>query len=130
MWPMAVVVIDILGEHHLELTSAEDQHPVETLPADRPDEPLGEGVGPRSSDGCADDPDPRNSIHVSPFRRGEGSMPWRRRMAQTLDGASRIPIVASSPWIRRYPQVEFSLANRRTISTVPAGTLGRPERWG
>ena len=30
-------------------------------------------------------------------------MPWRRRTAQTLDGASRMPIVASSPWILRYP---------------------------
>ena len=72
----------------------------------------------------------RNSVHVGPVRPGEGSMPWRRRMAQTLDGASPMPIVASSPWILRYPQVGFSLASRRTISTVPAGTLGRPERWG
>ncbi len=62
--------------------------------------------------------------------RGDGSMPWRRRIAQTLDGASLIPIVATSPWILRYPQVGLSLAMRRTIWTAPAGTLGRPERWG
>ena len=71
-----------------------------------------------------------NSVHVGRVRLGDGSMPWRRRTAQTLEGTRRSPIVASSPWILRYPQVGFSLANRRTISTVPVGTLGRPERWG
>ena len=52
-----------------------------------------------------------NSAQVEPARLGDGSTPWRRTMAQTLEGASRIRIVASSPWILRYLQVGFSLAN-------------------
>ena len=43
----------------------------------------------------------RNSAQVGPDRRGEGSMPWRFRIAQTLDAAIEMPMVASSPWIRR-----------------------------
>ena len=43
---MAVVMIDIHGQERLQLTPVEDQHPVETLAADRADEALGEGVGP------------------------------------------------------------------------------------
>ena len=38
---------------------------------------------------------------VGPDRRGAGSMPWRLRIAQTLDGAMEMPMVASSPQIRR-----------------------------
>jgi hypothetical protein len=37
---MGVVVVDGLIDHYLELTPVEDQHPVETLPADRADETL------------------------------------------------------------------------------------------
>jgi hypothetical protein len=48
--PVDVVVIDVLSEHDLEPTPAEDQPPVETLAADRADEALGEGVGSRCSD--------------------------------------------------------------------------------
>ena len=58
MRPMAVVMIDVLGEDGFELTPVEDQHPVEALPTDRADEALGKGVGPRGSDRRADDPDP------------------------------------------------------------------------
>jgi len=61
----------------------------------------------------------RNWPQVEPIRLGDGSTPWRRKIAQTLDGASSMPMVASSPWIRRYPQVGFSLARRRTILWVP-----------
>ena len=58
VWSMGVVMIDVLGEYELELTPNEDQHSVETLAADRADESLGEGVGPRGSDRRADDADP------------------------------------------------------------------------
>ena len=57
MRPMAVVMVDVLSEDGFELTSVEDQHPVETLAADGADEALGKGVGPRGSDRRADDPD-------------------------------------------------------------------------
>lgn len=40
-------------------------------------------------------------------------MPRRLRMAQTLDGASQVPMVASSPWNLRYPHVALSLASRK-----------------
>lgn len=52
---MAVVVVDELIEHDLELAPMEDQHPVETFPADRPHETLGECIGPRASDRRSDD---------------------------------------------------------------------------
>ena len=39
------------------MSTAEDQHPVETLATDGADEALGEGVGPRSPDRGPDDPD-------------------------------------------------------------------------
>lgn len=70
----------------------------------------------------------RNSDLVGPERLGAGPVPCRRNMAHRLEGASRTPMVASSPWTRRNPQVGFSWARRRTIETVPAGKLGRPER--
>jgi hypothetical protein len=47
---MGVVMIDVLHQDGFELTSVEDQHPVETLSTDGADEALGEGVGPRGSD--------------------------------------------------------------------------------
>ncbi len=46
-------------------------------------------------------PAARNSAQDGPDRRGEGSMPWRLRIAQTLDGAIGMPMVASWPWMRR-----------------------------
>jgi DNA modification methylase len=42
----------------------------------------------------------RNSVQVGPDLRGDGSMPWRFRMAQTLEAAMTTPMVASSPWMR------------------------------
>jgi hypothetical protein len=70
----------------------------------------------------------RNSGQVGPELLGAGPVPCRRKMAHTLEGESRTPMVASSPWIRRYPQVGFSLARRRTTETVPIGNAGRPGR--
>ena len=43
----------------------------------------------------------RNSAQVGPARRGLGSMPCLRRIAHTLEGASLMPMVATSPWTRR-----------------------------
>jgi len=43
----------------------------------------------------------RNSAQVGPDRRGDGSTPWRFRIAQTLEGAMTMPMVVSSPWMRR-----------------------------
>ena len=43
MWPMSVVVLEVLGEDGFELTMGEDQNPIEALPAYGPDEALCEG---------------------------------------------------------------------------------------
>jgi len=42
----------------------------------------------------------RNSAQLGPDRRGAGSMPWRFKIAQTVDGAMVTP-GADSPWMRR-----------------------------
>ena len=41
-----VVVLDVLGEDCLEVTAAEDEHPVEALAPDGADDALTRGVGP------------------------------------------------------------------------------------
>jgi hypothetical protein len=45
----------------------------------------------------------RNSDQVSSARRGAGSIPCRRRIAQIVLGASATPRPTSSPWMRREP---------------------------
>ncbi len=57
MGSMAVVVIDELFEYPLEVAASQDEYPIEAFAADAADEPLGEGVGARSTDWSADDPD-------------------------------------------------------------------------
>ncbi len=57
MRAMAVVVVDELEEHHLELATVDDQHPVQAFSANGADEELSEGVCPRSPDRSLDDPD-------------------------------------------------------------------------
>ncbi len=43
----------------------------------------------------------RNSAQVGPDLRGDGSIPWRFRIAQTLEAAMTMPMMTSSPWMRR-----------------------------
>ncbi|MDA8076382.1 MAG: hypothetical protein M0Z40_14320 [Actinomycetota bacterium] len=43
----------------------------------------------------------RSSAQVGPDLRGDGLTLWRLRIAQTLEGAMTMPMVASSPWTRR-----------------------------
>ena len=57
VWPVAVVMDHVLGQDLFQMSVAEDQHPVEALTTNRPDEPLGEGFGSGSPDRGADDPD-------------------------------------------------------------------------
>jgi hypothetical protein len=49
-------------------------------------------------------------------------MPWRRRIAHTFAGASLTPMVASSPWIRRYPHIGFSFAGEGSLRPCPLGS--------
>src|SRR5664280_751238 len=48
---------DVLGQNSLEVSTPEDEHPIEAITADGPDEALGECVGPGSPDRGADDAD-------------------------------------------------------------------------
>ena len=54
VWPVTVVVSDVLGQDSFELPVAEDHHLIEALTADGADEALGEGVCPGSPDRCAE----------------------------------------------------------------------------
>jgi hypothetical protein len=54
MWALAVVVGRVGAEHVFEVAAAEDQQPVETLGAHRPDEPLSVGVRLWRADGRVD----------------------------------------------------------------------------
>jgi hypothetical protein len=49
------------------------------------------------ADACAR----RNCDQLGSARRGAGSIPCRRRIAQIVLGASAIPRPTSSPWMRR-----------------------------
>ncbi|GAA0920638.1 hypothetical protein Vau01_115600 [Virgisporangium aurantiacum] len=55
----------------------------------------------------------RNVAHVVAVRSGAGSVPASLRISQTVDAATRIPRVRSSPWMRLYPHELFSRASRR-----------------
>jgi hypothetical protein len=56
----------------------------------------------------------RKDAQVGPVsRRGAGSIPALVRISHTVEAAMMIPRPASSPWMRRYPHDEFSLARRR-----------------
>jgi hypothetical protein len=57
MRPMAVVMVDIDAQHLLELSPADDQDPVEAVPADGADPAFGERVRLRGPERCADDLD-------------------------------------------------------------------------
>jgi hypothetical protein len=74
----------------------------------------------------------RNCRQVSANRLGAGSTPARWRMAHTVLAPilSLYPSRPSSPWMRRYPQVGFSLASRTTNTRSSAVTAGPPRRCG
>jgi hypothetical protein len=48
--PVLVVVGHVFGEDSFEMSTTENQNPVQTLTTQRADESLGEGTGPRSPD--------------------------------------------------------------------------------
>ena len=52
---LAVVMVDVGAKHSLQLAAADDQEPVEALPAHRAQEPLGDRVRLRGPDRRADD---------------------------------------------------------------------------
>jgi cytosine/adenosine deaminase-related metal-dependent hydrolase len=87
VWPVSVVVGDVLGQHTFEVPATEDQHAVEALTADGADEALGEGVGSGSSHRSADDADAVSSEDLIEAR-GELGVPVTD---QELDGNDPVP---------------------------------------
>jgi hypothetical protein len=47
-----------------------------------------------------------------------------------VDALTRWPSFSSSPWIRWYPQLWFSVASRSMSMVISALTGGRPVRCG
>jgi len=72
----------------------------------------------------------RKSVHVVAARSGAGSLPASCRICQTVDGATLIPSVSSSPCTLRYPQLPFSRASRSTKARIDHSVRGRPRRRG
>ena len=62
--------------------------------------------------------------------RGAGSMPAAWRISQTVDAATLIPWVASSPWIRRYRHDGCSRTSRRIRLRMDRTVGGRPGQFG
>ena len=59
-----VVVSHVLGEHRFEMTTTEDEEPIETLSAGGAYESLGDRVRTRRSHGRLDDPDALRAEHL------------------------------------------------------------------
>jgi hypothetical protein len=57
MRPVAVVMLDVLVKDDFEMSTTEDEDPVETFSSYRADEALSEGVGTGRSNRSPDDPD-------------------------------------------------------------------------
>jgi hypothetical protein len=72
----------------------------------------------------------RNAGQVWLLRSVAGSMPASLRISQTVDAATVIPRMSSSPWMRRYPHELFSRARRSTRTRIDRTVRGRPARFG
>jgi hypothetical protein len=69
----------------------------------------------------------RNWRHVvSVWRFGAGGIRWALRIRRIVEAPIRWPSLSSSPWIRWYPQLLFSVARRSMSAAVSALTGGRP----
>jgi hypothetical protein len=68
----------------------------------------------------------RNWRHVVPPRRGAGPRPRRTSSFLIAVADTLIPSFWSSPWMRLYPHLGFSLARRRISSRMSIGSGGLP----
>src|SRR5665213_3633258 len=64
MGPVAVVVLDVLVDDSFEMSTTEDEHPVQTFTPDSTDEALGEGVCSGRSDRSSNGPDALGAEHL------------------------------------------------------------------
>jgi len=67
-----------------------------------------------------------NCAQDGPLRRGAGSVPCFLGISQTVDGATVMPRLASSPVIGLYPRLSLSLAIRNTSRVMVGCRRGRP----
>ena len=73
----------------------------------------------------------RNFRHVVSERRsGAGGIFSAFRTRRIVDAPTRWPSMSSSPWIRWYPQLLFSVASRSMSAAISVLTGGRPVRCG
>jgi hypothetical protein len=56
MRPVAVVVLDVLVDYAFEMSTTEDEYPIQTLTSDRADEAFGECIGTRCPDRSTNNP--------------------------------------------------------------------------
>ena len=110
--PVLVVVDHLLGQDPLQMPTTEDQHLVEALTTNRPDEPLGEGIGSGCSHRSMDYLDAVNSEYLVEAR-GELGVPVSD---QELDG--------NGPILQRHGQVP------RLLDNPGAGRVNREEVAG
>ena len=78
MGSLAVVVLDVGLQHRSKMPLAQEEHPIEALGADRPDEPFGIGVGLR----CPE----VSEYSISPLTRDFAE--WERRPPPIGAGAT------------------------------------------
>ena len=102
MRAVPVVVIQVFGEDDFEMAAAEDEEPVQALPADGADKPLRDRVGARRPDGRLDDPDP--------FSAEDG-----------VEGVGELRVAISNEELGRR-------CSLRQVGAEVAGLLGDPAR--
>jgi hypothetical protein len=109
---VAVVMINILGQHRPQLPAADDQHPVQQLPPDGAHPPLGVGVGPRR-----------------PYRRAQHLDSLGREDRIERGGELRIPIPDEKPGLAdAAPQAMSRLRACWVTQSLP-GCGVTPSTW-
>ena len=101
MRPMAVVMVDIDAQHLLELSPADDQDPVEAVPADGADPAFGERV-------C--------------LRRA-------KRCGEARDGVEAVELVDNFPWTSNPRSAALFRAARRVALPYPLFCLPLGRKW-
>jgi hypothetical protein len=66
----------------------------------------------------------RNSAQVGPDRRGDASTPWRFKIAQTLEGAMAMPMVARLPEVATATRDDRAQIGCWNSVPAPPGTDG------
>ena len=88
MGSLAVVVLDVGHQDRAEMAFAQEEHPIEALGADRPDEPFGIGVGLR----CP----PRSAQYLDPLGPEHLVEDWAESLVPVMDQVVDRSIVAFS----------------------------------